>query len=474
MAAQNGSAETIPPSVKNTKNPPGRPRKDGLPAGSTKDTDAEQDIQEFFQLLQPVSDDWWNSHTLYLYRQYPITDRRAAGKLLWIDKFSEPVDQERIMQLHGSGTYRLDLLHDGNKRIGTTSFRIFNMDYPPKVPPGDWVDDPKNKDWEWCRPKLGPQAQMIQTGVSPKELVDTMLRFKEATDRPEPRDSTAELIQTILSSPLIAKLIPEREKPAEPKEDKSLAMLLSMMQEDRKLMQTQLMELQKQVTAKPAEKSWLEVALENEPMMRRIFGRGDSGPHLDGWAAVFDKGIDKLGGAIAPLAPVIAQRLMMQQPPQQQHPSGQTINVKPAPPTELPAPAAQPVPQQEQKTPAQEEQSKVMQTETWQKYGGAIQQALPFMIDQYRDIGENPTVGYDCRDWFCKRWGNVLWDGMRNEVGVEQFVTVAKAFPPVWSAFQPEERFRIFLTDFFTPVGQEREEFFEEEEDEDDGKPDAT
>ena len=260
-----GPTSEVPPPPA-SKNPPGRPRKDGLPAGSALAPVNPTDADDFFLTLTGFTEDQWKYRYVYLYRLYPITDRRAAGNPIWINKYPQPFNREDVLRDHGSGIYKAELLESlptqAGKRLAVSIFQILNTDYPPKIPAGEWVDDPKNADWEWCRPKLGPHvangATVVQQGVSPTELVNTMLRFKEATDRPEPKDSTSELITTILSSPLIAKLIPENKPPAE---DKSLVMLLNMMQEDRKLMQQQLIELQKQMmTPKPPEKNWLEAS----------------------------------------------------------------------------------------------------------------------------------------------------------------------------------------------------------------------
>ena len=454
VVAGTSGPQTIPPGVKNTKNPPGRPRKDGLPAGSTKEVDIEQDIQEFFGLLQPATDDWWNSHTLYLYRQYPITDRRSAGKLLWIDKFAEPVDQERIMQLHGSGTYRLDLLHDGNKRVGTTSFRILNMDYPPVVPAGDWVDDPKNKDWEWCRPKLGPQVAGAAGGITPTELMNTMLRFKEATD--QPKDSATDLIQALLDSPVIAALIPKPAPPPEPKEDKSGDRMFQMMMEDRKEMRAQLERLQTQLAERKPEKSWLEQALEKEDMMKRIFGRGERGSP-EGWAGVANMVVEKVIPSLTPIGMAIVQginhRASMQNRPNTAAPAPTVIQTTAIEPGAQQPSAAPPAPLAQQSG-ADQPMPDQNVLALWNKYNQVINTCLPFMQDQYRH-GD----GYALRDWFTDRYGSMVWGSMKEEVGVDHFVTMAKFDANIWKGFEPEEKFRAFLGDFFTDFGKERPEY---------------
>ncbi len=297
-------AENIPPKIRNSKNPPGRPRKDGMPAGSTKASTAPEDPYEFYAQLKPSGDDWWNLHSIYMYRQYPITDRRQSGKLLWIDKFSEPIDPDFIMKLHGSGVYRLDLLEDGNKKIGETQIRIFNKDYPSVIPAGDWVDDPKNKDWEWCRPK-GSQANGAGSGMT----ADDFLKLQAALGSKQ--DSTASLLAAL--API---LDPQRQTDMlatfaalmKPKEDTSVTTLLlplilkmldkpsgpdpmmAMLIDDRKAMREEIAEMRRQ---QPVQKDMLDSLLEYREKfdaLKGLFGKGGGPAAPEGWAGITEQG----------------------------------------------------------------------------------------------------------------------------------------------------------------------------------------
>ena len=465
------------------KKPVGRPRKDGQPAG-TAPIAGTTEPEDFFLMLPSISEEEWQFRMLYLYRLYPITDRRGAGQPVYLSKFSEPVDRERVMRDYGSGIYKLELLqtipNERGKKMAACMFQIMNQDYPPKVPAGEWVNDPRNADWEWCRPKLGPGSNAANGSASAEDVANAVYA-KVHQNMPQPKDEAPALLAIL--APLLdpkrqtdmmlafANMLPKPAPPAavEPKEDKSLALLMQMLMDDRKALRDELIEIRKTTAAVKPEKSWLETAIENEELMKRIFGKsGPTGPQLEGWAAVFDKGIDKLGSAIAPIAPVIAARLMAAPPQQRQIPPTTVVQATPAP---LPAPADQPAPQQQQQQPAPqqtEEQMKAM--ELWSKYGNPIMQSLPFIADQFKDYDqtERPGVGYDCRDWFLspKRFGNVIWEGLRTEVGVDGFMQIAKQFPDVWKQFQPEEKFKAFLSDFFTPVGEERPDEFGEDDEE--------
>jgi hypothetical protein len=465
--------ETIPGPVKNSKNPPGRPRKDGLPAGITKPSTLPEDPYDFFALLKPAGDDWWNLHTIYVYRRYPITDRRGGGKLNWIDKLSEPVDPDYLMKLHGSGIYRLDLLEDGNKKIAETEIRIVNKDYPSVIPAGDWVDDPKNKDWEWCRPRGVGTSGNSGTGLS----ADDFLKLQAALGSKQ--DSGAMMIAAL--APL---LDPQRQTDMlatfaslmKPKEDTSMSTLIlplllkmldkpagpdpmvTMLMEDRRAMREEMNRLREQQTAP---KDTLDSLLENKEKfeaLRGLFGKGGGTAAPEGWAGIADKAIDKLAGPVGQIGLIAAQRYMMQQPAAQQQalprPAIQPAAVQVAPQSQ--PVAAQPE-QQPQPAPVVDQQSVLVA-----KYQGVIAQAFPFLLDHFKD-----RDGYEFRDWFISpmRFGNSTWFQMRQEIGVDGFVNFLATLPPeIQAQLSPPEKFKTFMTEFFSDDDPEDQEGGDDDE----------
>src|ERR1035441_5859216 len=76
--------------------PTGRIRKDGAP---------------FFESLRKIAlADWGSRYYLYLYRLEPVIDRLRSGETKYVMRYSEPLDEEKLMQEHGSGRYRLNLV----------------------------------------------------------------------------------------------------------------------------------------------------------------------------------------------------------------------------------------------------------------------------------------------------------------------------------------------------------------------------
>src|SRR5271154_2205844 len=103
-----GGTQGAPPIIEEKK-PVGRPRKDGQPAG-TPPIAATSEPEDFFLMLPSITSEEWQFRMVYLYRLYPITDRRGAGQPVYLNKFSEVVDRDRIMRDYGSGIYKLELL----------------------------------------------------------------------------------------------------------------------------------------------------------------------------------------------------------------------------------------------------------------------------------------------------------------------------------------------------------------------------
>lgn len=172
-------AET-PPTPEKPKAKGGRPKKGEEPLVPP--------ARNFFDRLKSIhSDDWGTRATVYLYRLEPFTDRLRSGTVVFIMKYEEPIDETRILMDHGSGRYRANLTFrkqsgtDTNNEIGRVEFELLNMKYPPKVPKGEWVDDPRNKKWSWAR-NVPREDGDFKPATPASELADTMRAFNEIQD----------------------------------------------------------------------------------------------------------------------------------------------------------------------------------------------------------------------------------------------------------------------------------------------------
>jgi hypothetical protein len=167
------------------------PRKDPLPR-----------IREFFSGLQDISAaDWGARYSVKVYRLAPIYDSTNVGskkKYIMIYLAAPAPDEERIKRDCGSGRYRLYL---NGKTSGThkeaelaaVEIDILDPAFPPNLPVGDWLDEPKNRDWQWAKPLLeARQAKALQANTPPPaapgvNMMDAMEMVGQLQDRAEER-----------------------------------------------------------------------------------------------------------------------------------------------------------------------------------------------------------------------------------------------------------------------------------------------
>lgn len=129
-------------------------------------------LPSFYQTMNKVAKaDWGPRATIYLYRVEPVIDRTRSGDLKYIMTYAEPINEDRIMADCGSGRYKLILNFrkpgaDQGDTVDTTYMEILNMKFPPKIPIGEWTDDPRNRKWAWAKEAAaGPPPPPPPTGV---------------------------------------------------------------------------------------------------------------------------------------------------------------------------------------------------------------------------------------------------------------------------------------------------------------------
>jgi len=163
------------------------------PAESTEGTDSQQPKLSsigFFEQLSRFSNVDWEQHIVYVYRLSPITDRLAGGTTKYLMKYGSRFDQDTLKADHGSGRYRLQLNRYGDKgqskTIRTYEIDIEDINFPPKVPPGEWLDDPRNKRWAWAKAKIQPTPDAPGADPWTPERITRMV--KELRPDAQPQD----------------------------------------------------------------------------------------------------------------------------------------------------------------------------------------------------------------------------------------------------------------------------------------------
>jgi hypothetical protein len=128
----------------------------------------------FFQRIQEIPlADWGTRAKVRVYRLEPLVDQvRSTGKKYITIYDDGPPDEERIKVDHGSGRYRLYLNvktagQSAEREIDMIEIDILDLKFPPRLDLGDWLDDPKNRKWNWAKKMLEDQASKNAPPVAP-------------------------------------------------------------------------------------------------------------------------------------------------------------------------------------------------------------------------------------------------------------------------------------------------------------------
>jgi hypothetical protein len=133
------------------------------PAEPVEAATPEREAHEtVLQLVQRFNTDEWQGKKAYLYRVWPVIDRKADDH--FIARLSEPFDEDYLLKNWGSGRYHLRLNDAQGHTIATQNVSVHNPAHPPKVDPAEVVEsDPRNKTYfeTW-----GPRAAKENSAVS--------------------------------------------------------------------------------------------------------------------------------------------------------------------------------------------------------------------------------------------------------------------------------------------------------------------
>ena len=149
-------------------------------------------ILPFFRRVAGIHrDDWGTRYKIKVYRLAPIIDRLRGSENKYICIYEEPITEEKIKHDHGSGRYRLYLsckspANKEEKEVDRIEFDILDMNFPPKVPPGEWVEDARNKPWAWAKPPM-PGAEAAAASTASDNMLEAVQVLGEMQDRADER-----------------------------------------------------------------------------------------------------------------------------------------------------------------------------------------------------------------------------------------------------------------------------------------------
>jgi hypothetical protein len=174
----------------------------------------------FFESCNRIDpEDWGTRCWVYLYRKEPIIDR--SGDWHYVDKYDEnPKSEDRILADHGSGKYRLMLnfTKPGAVRsatVDTVVTTLINVKFPPKVPPGEWVDDSRNRRWAWAKDSFPKEPQNGAGVLETLKVFNDIRKGVQDEQKPEPPPSVPNPVSQVRETiQALKELAPQPAAPA--------------------------------------------------------------------------------------------------------------------------------------------------------------------------------------------------------------------------------------------------------------------
>jgi hypothetical protein len=420
--------------------------------------------QDFWMKLASFTTEDWNQHIAYLYRCGPIIDRKSAGKPANLQRYSTAFDREDIMKEHGSGAYRIDLCRldpaSGKSfRVAQERFSIINPKYPPNVPPGDWVDDKANEVWRWGAPAstqgtatipgYPPGFDMLKIQEREEKMFNRGLELAKVMAPPAKDDSAMTgLLTTLINATL------NRPEPPKP-DDSSNKAFMAFLEKQNDRMAEELKEMRQRINTPAAPPpNLLDQVKDLKPLVSEFAGMFAERTGKEAW---WQGPLEKLMESV----PDVIDLVKTGQNSHQYQPGATTQqNFTPQLTSAATAqPAAAPAPQTNGQPPAaqpelSDEQKKVKIA--FDKWGPHLQYIMPFMVDEFK-MDEGGHGGYYFRDWYLSRNSAVRWKELERELGPELMLLYMTQHPFLKEHMAPPERAALFVGEFFTAVGEEKD-----------------
>jgi len=441
---------------------PGSPNKQhNRPAAVEPPPKPEDDFFGCLKSFPP--EDWTERKFMYLYRTAPLIDRRATGQDLNLMKYMKPIDSHDIMLEFGSGGYKImldeyDPQTQKTRVLRTHFFKIFNMDHPPRIPYGEWLDDDRNKDWLWAKPKL--LAAQQAAGTPPPQpaagnevgllnaVVAAVKELRPNAGKQEQESITSQVMKMMGDSHKEA-LASAQNGPKQTLElvnaivgaiggkkdgtDPMLTHVLDELKEARKANTDLLMKMLERKD-EPKAKGVREELLEIKQVADEFFGGSGAKSKTDWVEAAKEVGLEALH-IVGDIAKAIGIAKVTGKPAAA--PGAETRAL----PEGQPDPHAAPTP----------EQRAQMLAQLNEQFGGLLDGVAPFMVDQFK----SGLTGMHFRDWFLDRYGSLAYDAlaqMSKETIVALLDTRRQQGPPhiknILAELTPPERVLEFVVEF--------------------------
>jgi hypothetical protein len=443
------------------------------PSQQTERPELKNKSLTFFQRLAKIpKEDWGTRAKLRIYRIEPIIDRLRGSQTKYITIYEEPITEEKIKVDHGSGRYRVYLNFkqpsQEDREVDSVELDILDLNFPPKVPAGDWVDDARNKKWAWAAPKgVTITEAPSSNGNSVSDVVETIKAVRELDGKEERRSPMADTLDTI-------KVMRELNPPPAPATENGLlntiaALMMKQMEQQGDIVKQQmaakdaeakeLRDEMRQMRNKPADnnglsaikelfsevKTFLPILKDTFPGATEVIGgglsvRGRGRPQW--WETLLESPViadaakpigQALGsvivGAMNRNNPANAQRL----PPQQ--PAPQPQQIVEAQPTQQPQPKA----------------ADVLDFVFINRF--PILKHFAMWCDTEAEEWAGQGLANWLNDGFGTTWEGIDWHAQMKAAGVDNLLAACQQHPvlqqEIWSKVSTRaDKFKTFLADF--------------------------
>lgn len=439
-----------PPALEVDPNKPrvGRPRRDDPPKPRSAIIDRINNLAS------------WEGTRVYVYRHEPIVNELVGGKQTTsVKRFDGPFDEQDIMEDPGlgSGLYELivnrtDPATRQRRMIDSGMVNILNMKFPPKLPKGGWIDDARNKSWEWARnitEKTDTPAPVVATDPNTTLLAPilAMLERQAQANQAEvqalrqmlmaKKDETSPLLAVL--TPLLPILLQKLMQPG-PDPMAGITAAIALLKESRPEAPPVTAPI---VVDRLAD---LEKELDFQKKLQELTGGGGSGRSRK---SAFQETITDLAESLGPILGPPLQMVaagMMQNMQNQQH-------------------AAQPQPQQQPNAPGQELIPIVEAAPG--KAGPQLvanpptDQAIADAVLSHLRAGKD---GFELGDWYLETYGEDEFQDIRVQ-GKPNLMADLRAIPNTWrfiSEYVENKKLDQLLMEFFTWTPPDEEEEPEE------------
>jgi hypothetical protein len=480
MATTTSQPPAGPQPVPEVKRPVGRPPK---PRPNGLEAPAPGDEGSFWEWLDSIPRESWQNLICYVWRCGPLIDT-GSGKPTTIAKIGQPFDSNFILETYGSGIYRFDVVEQPRapsekaRCIRRVFENLLDMRYPPKVPAGSWMDDPRNKEWEWAKPAIEEDAAKRIAANQPQQsngIVDTLELFtklQEISGGKADSSMTAVVLQMLQSNQEALRNYQDPTKQfttlkglmdmagGGKQQDSGMGMVLEIMRDELRATRAELAALRAQPPVNPVAQLKETLGVLQDLGMNMPGGGNGKAAGTGVTEAIVDvagRVIDKLGDAVPAIAAAYQfgkqkeaeiEQIKANAPKNRPWEFGEG---KPAPTAVVPQPATS-----SPNTPPQApvEQGPMTAQRLFAKYAPLIGQIIPILVDHFQN-----SDGAAFQDWFIHRKGADTFNAFRADATPELLTEAVTSHPQLRMIFQPEDKVLNFFADLLA----------EPEEDEDDG-----